>query len=309
MENYVPGSLNALGLGYESLHVSSPQLIYCSLTGYGSSGPYSNRPGYDILAASVGGLIGVTGPAGGPPCKVGVAMTDLATGLYAHGAILAALIERSKTGLGQKIDCDLLATQVACMSNLASSYLNGGIVPKASGTEHLSIVPYQSFETKDGYISIAGNNNDQFSALCSRLELNHLASDPRFRDNSDRVENREILVPILGERFKVNSTQEWLSMFEGAAFPYAAINSLDQTFEDPQVVHKDMVQVIDHPTAGAVKFVRPAVSFSKSTNAIRGPSPVLGQHSREILQSLLGYTEKEINFLEDTKVIQSPKVS
>lgn len=231
-----------MGLGYEDLRLDAPGLIYCSLTGYGSTGPYRTRPGYDVMAASVGGLMGVTGPPEGPPCKVGVAMTDLATGLYAHGAIMAALIERSKTGIGQHINCDLLATQVTCMANLASSYLNGGVEAKASGTAHASIVPYQAFATLDGYISVAGNSNAQFVALCEKLDRTNLATDLRYQDNSGRVTNRETLLPELSKRFAEYSTKHWLKQFEGSSFPYAPINSLSETFQDPQVVHKDMVK-------------------------------------------------------------------
>ena len=242
----MPGSLARLGLGYDDLRSIAPSLIYCSITGYGPTGPYSNRPGYDVMAASIGGLMGVTGPSTGEPCKVGVAMTDLATGLYAHGTILAALIDRNKTGKGQKIDCDLLATQVSCMANLASSYLNGGMETKATGTSHASIVPYQAFQTRDGYISVAGASNAQFVALCERLDLMHLTFDERYLDNSVRVQHRETLISIISERFAEHSTKHWLTVFEGSSFPYAPINSLAETFHDPQVAHKKLVQNIKH---------------------------------------------------------------
>ena len=246
IENFVPGSLARLGLSYDDLRSIAPSLIYCSLTGYGPTGPYSNRPGYDLMAASIGGLLSVTGPTSGEPCRVGVQITDLATGLYAHGAILAALIERNKTGKGQKIDCDLLATQVSCMTNLASSYLNGGVEAKALGSCHPSMVPNQAFQTKDSYISITCNTNSQFAALCETLDLMHLTFDKRYLDNSSRVEHRERLITILSERFLEHSTEHWLTVFERSAFPYAPINSLSATFRDPQVVHKNMVQNTQH---------------------------------------------------------------
>lgn len=304
MENFVPGTMSRLGLGFEDLQADAPGLIYCSLTGYGPTGPYSNRPGYDVMAASVGGLLAVTGPASGPPCKVGVAMTDLATGLYAHGAIMAALLDRNKTGIGQKVDCDLLSTQVACMANLASSYLNAGVEAKPFGTAHASIVPYQAFQTRDGYVSVAGNSNAQFAALCSRLELTHLVDDERYHINSSRVKNRESLIQVIEEKFKECSTKEWLEKFEGATFPYAPVNNLSQTFSDPQIVHKGLVHTVQHPTAGPVKVIGPAVQFSRSQNEVRGAPPILGQHTKEILMDLLGYTQDHVDSLEKLGVVQ-----
>lgn len=304
MENFVPGALSRLGLGYDDLKPKCPHLIYCSLTGYGPTGPYSNRPGYDVMASAAGGLMGVQGPAEGPPCKTGVAMTDLATGLFAHGAIMAAIIQRNSTGEGQRIDCNLLSTQVACMTNLASSFLNGGIEGKAYGSGHASIVPYQAFQTKDGYLSIAGNSNAQFAALCSKMGLEHLTSDTRFIDNKDRVQNRDCLLPIMSKRFLELSNLEWLDKFEGASFPYAPVNSLSQTFSDPQVLHNKMVQTIEHPTAGNIKLVAPPVQYSKSVNCIRGPPPRLGEHTRQVLSDILGYEQSYIDELAQQKIVQ-----
>uniref|UniRef100_A0A6A7FWV8 Succinate--hydroxymethylglutarate CoA-transferase-like n=3 Tax=Hirondellea gigas TaxID=1518452 RepID=A0A6A7FWV8_9CRUS len=305
LENFVPGVLSRLGLGYEDLKHDAPRLIYCSLTGYGSSGPYSKRPGYDVTASSVGGLIGVTGPQDGPPCKVGVALVDLAAGLYAHGAIMAAIIERYKTGRGQRIECDLLATQVACMTNLASNYLNAGVEAKRYGTAHASIVPYQAFQTRDGsYITIAGNNNAQFAALCDRLDLQQLVTDQRYTNNGDRVTNRVQLISELSERFAEKDSKDWLERFEGCAFPYARINSLSQAFSDPQVVHKDMVKTVHHPVTGDVKVVGPAVQFSESENKVRGPPPLLGEHTRTVLTELLSYSHAQVTEFEQQGIIQ-----
>ncbi|KAA0185099.1 hypothetical protein HAZT_HAZT000463 [Hyalella azteca] len=304
MENFVPGSLARVGLSYDDLQASCPGLIYCSLTGYGPTGPYSKRPGYDVMAASIGGLMSVTGPAQGPPCKVGIAMTDLATALFAHGAIMAALIERSKTGRGQKIDCDLLSTQVACMTNLASSYLNGNVEGKPYGSAHASIVPYQAFQTKDGYISVAGNNNEQFSSLCHNMDLSYLLTCNKFSDNSSRVRHRDELLPVLEKRFLELTTGDWLERFEGATFPYAPVNTLSQTFADPQVVHKEMVQTIDHPSIGPIKLLAPPVQFSESVNQIRSHPPRLGEHTRTILTELLKYEPHFIEDLARRKIVQ-----
>lgn len=303
VENFVPGSLDRLGLGYDALKEIAPHLIYCTISGYGSSGPYRKRPGYDVIAASFGGLLGVTGPEDGEPCKVGVAMTDLSTGLYAHGAIMAALLERQRTGCGQKIDCDLLSTQLSCMVNLASNYLNGGIEAKRWGTAHESIVPYQAFPTKDGYITVGGGSNDQFSALCKRLNLNHLLQDNRYSTNALRVKNRKALVKTLKETFLQKSTKEWLDILEGCSLPYGPVNSLSDAFSDPHVVHEQVVQTVSHPSAGSVKQVAPAVKFSKSQNKIRSSPPILGQHTWEVLSRILKYPSEKVEKLVEEGVV------
>lgn len=250
--------------------------------------------------------MGVTGPENGDPCKVGVAMTDLATGLYAHGAIMAALLDRQKTGLGQKIDCDLLSTQVSCMVNLASSYLNGGKEPKRWGTAHESIVPYESFATSDGYITIGAASNDQFSVLCRILELPELLTDKRYSTNALRVENRDSLLRILRNTFLKRTTEEWLLVLEGCSFPYGPINKLSDVFRNPQVVHNQMVKTVEHPV-GQVNQVAPAVTFSSSQNKIRTPPPVLGQHTHQVLSDVLHYTQDKIQELQGLGVVDSTR--
>jgi len=215
-----------MGLGYEDIASIAPHLIYCSLTGYGSQGPYANRPGYDVIAASLGGLLHITGPKDGPPCKVGVAMTDLATGLYAHGAIMAALLQRSKTNRGQWIQCNLLSTQIASLINIASNYLNGTKEATRWGSEHESIVPYEAFPTKDGYMTIGTGSDAQFLELIKRMQLSELANDDKFENNTARVKNRVELLQILRNVFKKKTNQEWSVIFEGASFPYGAVNTI-----------------------------------------------------------------------------------
>lgn len=228
VENFVPGKLNHLGIGYEDLKTFAPQLIYLSLTGYGSRGPYSAKPGYDVIAASIGGLLDITGPKDGEPCKPGVAVTDLATGLFAHGAILAALLQRNKTGLGQKIDCNLLSTQVASLINIGSNYLNAGKEAKRWGTAHESIVPYESFSTADGFLTVGAGSDQQFKSLCERTNLLHLSKDPRFIDNKARVKNRTALIAELKVCFAAKTTSEWLKCLEGASFPHGQVNQVSQ---------------------------------------------------------------------------------
>lgn len=228
VENYIPGALKKMGLGYEDISKVAPHLIYCSLTGYGYEGPYTNRPGYDVIAASIGGLLNITGPKGGPPCKVGVAMTDLATGLYAHGAILAALYQRIATKKGQWIQCNLLATQVASLINVGSNYLNANEEAVCWGSGHASIVPYEAFQTKDGYITVGTGSDIQFLDLLKRMQLTELSKIDKYKNNKNRVKYRDELVPILRKKFKSKASKDWEIAFEGASFPYGPINTIKQ---------------------------------------------------------------------------------
>nr|SVE75112.1 EOG090X05UC [Daphnia dolichocephala] len=303
VENYLPGKMEEYGLGYEDLKKINPQLIYCSITGYGSSGPYASRPGYDVIASSIGGLMYVTGPEDGAPCKTGVALTDLATGLYAHGAIMAALLQRQKTGYGQRINANLLSTQIACLVNLGSNYLMAEQEAKRWGTAHESIVPYQAFATSDGYMTVGGTNDRQFRELCSRINRAELSSDPKYLTNALRVEHRKELVEDLGKTLLTKSNADWLELFHGAHFSYGPINSLSQVFDDPQVHHNRMVQEIDHPSAGILKLVGPPVEFSGTGNRIRLPPPELGQHTESILRDRLGYSLAQIQQLRTSGVI------
>lgn len=227
VENYIPGKMDEMGLGYEDFKAVAPQLVYCSITGFGPVGPYSKRPGYDVIAASIGGLLHITGPQDGEPCKVGVALTDLMTGLYAHGAIMAALLQRSSSGVGQKIDANLLSTQLASLINIGSNFLNAGVEANRHGTSHPSIVPYEALLTKDGtYITIGTGSDKQFVDLCYRFELPDLSKDKRFKSNKMRVENRNVLIQILKNKFLTKTRNEWLQLLEGASFPYGPVNSI-----------------------------------------------------------------------------------
>ncbi|XP_012272977.1 succinate--hydroxymethylglutarate CoA-transferase isoform X1 [Orussus abietinus] len=304
VENYVPGKLKEMGLGYEDIRKIAPKLIYCSLTGYGSTGPYASKPGYDVIAASVGGLMHITGPKDGPPCKVGVAMTDLATGLYAHGAIMAALLQRAKTNEGQWIQCDLLSTQVASLINVASNYLNAGKEATRWGSEHESIVPYESFPTKDGYLTVGTGSDAQFIALLRILELPQLADNKKFKTNTERVKNREELLHILRSEFKRKTNKEWMEVLADAPFPWGPVNSIGQVFDDPHIKNIGLVKEMEHATVGKVKLVGPPVIYSYAQNEARLPPPTLGQHTSEVLKELLKYSEATIKNLIHDKVIQ-----
>ncbi|XP_069072018.1 succinate--hydroxymethylglutarate CoA-transferase isoform X2 [Pleurodeles waltl] len=235
VENYIPGKLAEMGLGYEDISKIAPHIVYCSITGYGQTGPMFQRAGYDSIAAAVSGLMHITGPQDGEPVRPGVAMTDLATGLYAHGAIMAGILQRHKTGKGVHIDCNLLSSQVACLTHIAANYLNGGIEAKRWGTAHGSIVPYQAFKTKDGYIVIGAGNDQQFVTICKNLNLPHLTTDSRYKTNTLRVQHRKELLEMLSTRLAEKKTCEWLQIFEGSGIPYGPINTIGKVFSEAQV--------------------------------------------------------------------------
>ena len=255
-----------------------------------------------MIAASVGGLMSVTGEAGGGPVKVGVAVTDLMTALYAHGAVLAALLQRQQTGEGQKIDCDLLSTQVSAMTHLASNWLNAGSVPGRWGTGHPSIVPYQSFSTRDGHVTVGCGTDSQFKEFCSKLDSPELSQDPRFVNNESRVKNRKLLLPLLSEIIKGKTNSEWCQIFEvcvkakkfnfvkqsiqGSTFPYGPVNDMKQVFDDCQVRHNKLERRVEHPGLGSVSVVGPAVRFSDSCNDVRAAPPTLGQHTTQVMKVL-----------------------
>ncbi|XP_073095170.1 succinyl-CoA:glutarate CoA-transferase isoform X2 [Manis javanica] len=252
VENYVPGKLSTMGLGYEDIDKIAPHIVYCSITGYGQTGPLSRRAGYDAVACAVSGLMHITGPEDGDPVRPGVAMTDLATGLYAYGAIMAGLIQRYKTGKGLFIDCNLLSSQVACLSQVAANYLIGQKEAKRWGTAHGSIVPYQAFKTKDGYLVVGAGNNQQFATVCKILNLPELTDDSKYKTNHLRVQNRKELIKILSERFEEEMTSKWLHLFEGSGVAYGPINNMKNVFAEPQVLHNGLIMEMKHPTVGKI---------------------------------------------------------
>lgn len=304
VENYIPGKLSEYKMGYEHLSRINPALIYCSISGYGPVGPYAKKPGYDVIAGSMGGLLHITGSENGPPVKVGVAVTDLATGLYAHGAIMAALLHRMKTGKGQKIDVNLLSTQVASLINVASNYLNAQQEAKRWGTAHESIVPYQAFETKDGYLTVGTGSDLQFQALCDYLNIPHIPSDPKFVNNQQRVEHRAELISILSNIFVKETSHAWMCLFENAPFPVGKINTIAEVFDDPHIKAIGLVKSLEHPTGGEIKVVGPPVDYSDSGNSARTAPPLLGQHTDQVLKDILEYDDDKIQALREQKIIQ-----
>lgn len=307
LENYKVGGLKRYCLGYEDLKPINPKLIYCSITGFGQSGPLAHLAGYDFMIQGMGGLMSITGerddfPGGGPQ-KVGVAVADLMTGMYATVAVLAALAYREREGRGQYIDMALLDSQVAMIANMNMNYLASGVVPKRYGNAHANIVPYQVFRSQDGHVILAVGNDSQFAKFCEVAGSPELASDARFARNSDRVRNREIVIPILEDILRSRPTQEWVDALEPKGVPCGPINNIAQVFENPQVKHRGMRVEVPHPLAGTVPLVASPMKFSETPIEYRIPPPLLGQHTREILRDLLEIEDAVIDRLAAAEVI------
>jgi crotonobetainyl-CoA:carnitine CoA-transferase CaiB-like acyl-CoA transferase len=307
LENYKVGSLARHGLGYPDLAALNPRLVYCSITGFGQTGPYRDRAGYDFLVQAMGGLMSITGEPdgvpGGGPMKVGVAITDVLTGMYAATAVLAALAWRERSGRGQHVDLSLLDVQVAALANQAQAYLATGRPPGRLGNAHPSIVPYQRFATRDGHVVVAVGNDAQFARLCRILGRPDLADDARFAGNAGRVENRGTLVPVLESIFAGRRSEEWIAALESAGIPCGPINDLAQVFADPQVVHRGVRVEVPHPLAGTTALVASPMRLSATPVEHRAPPPLLGQHTREVLAELLGLEDREMDALRKKGVI------
>ncbi|MEX0605136.1 MAG: CaiB/BaiF CoA-transferase family protein [Marinobacter sp.] len=307
LENFKVGALKRYGLDYKSLSALNPKLIYCSITGFGQDGPYANRPGYDFLIQGMGGLMSLTGRADGEPgegpAKVGVALTDITTGLYAVIAILAALAHRNLTGEGQHIDVALLDVQVASLANQAMNYLATGTPPKRMGNAHPNIVPYQDFPTADGDIVLTVGNDNQFIRFCEAAGKHEWTQDERFKTNAARVKHRDILVPLIRQTTVMRTTDEWLTLLERADVPGGPINNLKQVFDDPQVQSRGMQVNLPHPLAGSVPLVGNPLRLSDTPVTYRNAPPTLGQDTAEILANLLMLPDSEIENLKTTKVV------
>jgi len=294
VDNFRAGTLDAWGLDYDALQQLRPGLIACSITGYGQTGPYRERPGYDFMVQAMGGFMSVTGPEDGEPYRAGIAMADLAAGMFAASAILAALYARRGTGQGQRIDISLLDSQVALLSYVASNYLVSGEPPRRYGNGHPNIVPYQSFRARDGFFAFAAGNDGQWRKFCQAVDRTGWADDPRFATNGDRVRHRGELVPLLSELFATRAARAWIDLCESIGIPAAPINTVDQVFQDPQVQARRLRTSAQHPVSGEVPLVASPLSIPTSPVQIRHAPPHLGEHTDEVLAGRLGCTREEI---------------
>jgi crotonobetainyl-CoA:carnitine CoA-transferase CaiB-like acyl-CoA transferase len=302
IENFKVGGLKKYHLDYDSLKTLNPRLIYCSITGFGQTGPYANRAGYDFMIQGMAGVMSITGEPDGEPMKMGVAFSDVFAGLHAVIGITSALYHRERTGQGQHIDISLLDSQVAVLANQALNYLVGGKVPQRLGNAHPNIVPYQTFETKDGHIIMAVGSDRQYTEYCRIIGAAHLSEAP-FKTNRDRVEKRIELIPQLMPYMRARTTADWVTAFEAAAVPCGPINTIDQVFENPQVKARDMRKTLQRDDGLQVPGVANPVVFSETPNSYTTPSPVLGSATDSVLQSRLQMTELELSALKQRGII------
>jgi crotonobetainyl-CoA:carnitine CoA-transferase CaiB-like acyl-CoA transferase len=307
IENFKVGALKRYGLDYESVRALNPRIVYCSITGFGQDGPYAPRPGYDFLIQGMGGLMSVTGRAdsepGAGPVKVGVALTDIMTGLYATIAIQAALRAREATGEGQHIDLALLDVLVACMANQGMNYLYSGQAPRRMGNAHPNVVPYQDFPTADGHMIVAIGNDAQFASFCAAAGRPEWADDERFRHGVARVQNRDVLIAAMREVTATRTTREWVALLEKANVPCGPINTLADVFDDPQVRSRGLRIEVDHPHAGPIPLVANPIRLSATPVSYRRAPPTLGQDSEQVAREVLNLSPEQINNLKQQGVL------
>lgn len=307
IENFKVGGLAAYGLDYASLKAVNPKLIYCSITGFGQTGPYAKRAGYDFMIQGLGGLMSLTGrpdgDEGGGPVKVGVALTDILTGLYSTTAILAAMAHRDQSGVGQYIDMALLDVQVACLANQAMNYLTTGVAPKRLGNAHPNIVPYQDFPTADGDFILTVGNDSQFRKFAEVAGQSQWATDPRFLTNKLRVANRGELIPLIRQATVFKTTAQWVDELEAAGVPCGPVNDLAQVFADPQVLARGLALELPHALGGQVAQVASPIRLSETPVEYRRAPPLLGEHTSQVLQDLLGMSGDEVVALREAGVL------
>jgi crotonobetainyl-CoA:carnitine CoA-transferase CaiB-like acyl-CoA transferase len=304
LENFRPGVTARLGVDYETLSRLNPRLIYCSISSFGQTGPYSQMPGYDLIIQGMGGLMGLTGEPNRPPVRVGMAVTDICAGMYGVIGILAALRTREETGRGQYIDVSMLDGSVSWMTYAAGNFFATGVNPPRMGSAHPSIAPYQAFPTGDGkYILIACGNDRLWGMLTEAMDAEGLGGDPRFTTNGLRVEYMDALIPLLEQEFMKRPRDEWLERLQGMGFPCGPVYGLDELFSDPQVLARGMLREVGHPTVGKIKQIGAVLKFSESESGIQSPPPVLGQDTEEVLTSLAGLSPEEVQRLREKQAV------
>jgi crotonobetainyl-CoA:carnitine CoA-transferase CaiB-like acyl-CoA transferase len=302
VENFRPGTLGDAGLGAETLMARYPRLIYCSVSGYGQTGPRRNEPGYDAVMQAEGGLMSITGEADGPPYRLGVAITDIVSGLFAAQGVLAALFVRERTGRGQQVDIGMLDATAALLTYQAGNYFTTGEAPGRLGNRHPTIVPYESFESADGELVVAGGNDEIWRRLCGALDLQDLADDPRYRTNRDRVANYGELRPRLAAALSQRTRAEWVERFNAAGVPCGSVREISEVLADPQLAARNMIAEVAHPTVGPARVIGSPVKLSDTPSSVRTPPPTLGQHTDLVLREL-GYDGNLIAELKATGVV------
>jgi CoA:oxalate CoA-transferase len=303
VENYRPGTMEKLGLGYDKLKEVNPKLIYAAASGFGHSGPYSKRPAYDAIVQAMGGIMSITGQKGGKPTRVGPSIGDITAGLFTTIGILAALNYRNETGKGQKVDVAMLDCQVAILENAIARYFVNGVSPEPAGNRHTSIVPFEPFETSDGEIMVAAGNDVLWSKLCKELGVEELIDDERFKTNPLRNENYDELRPLLAERFKTKTTEEWKELLTKSGVPNGPINKIEHVVKDPQVLAREMVVEVDHKVAGKTKLPGVPIKMSETQGTVRDAAPLLGEHTEKILKEFAGLTDEKIEELKKNGAI------
>jgi crotonobetainyl-CoA:carnitine CoA-transferase CaiB-like acyl-CoA transferase len=302
--NFRPIVAERLGIHYEKISKINPRIIYCSISGFGYTGPYRNRPAYDIIIQGMSGIMGITGEEGRPPVRVGVAIADLSAGMYAAIAILSAIIARGKSGKGQWIDISLLDSAVTLLVHDAANYFVTGVPPKRMGSAHPNIAPYQCFRAADGkYLVLAVANDEIWKRFCRAIGLERLIHDPEFATNGKRVQNREKLVSLLSEVFLTKERDEWIRIFAEAEVPCGPVNTIDEVFQDPQILERNMLIEIKHPKTDKLRQIGIPIKFSDTQLQVKSPPPLLGQHTEDVLKNLLNMNTHEINRLKEMGVI------
>ena len=303
VENFLPGTLDGWGLSYAALSQRNPRIVYCSITGFGQTGPRRDEPGYDIMIQALAGVMSITGEPDGPPMKVGVAISDITAGMFACHAILAALYARQRTGRGERIDTALFDATIAWLANVGENYLVGGAVPERLGTAHPNIVPYQAFQAADRSLIIAVGNDGQFVKFCDVLARPDLAADARYTTNALRVLNRDELLPVIAQIIARRPAVEWIRKLEAAEIPCGPVNTIDQVFADPQTAAREMLIEVPHPTIGPLKLAGSPLKLAGSGSPPRRPPPRLGEHTDEVLGELLQLAPAEIEDLRRAGVV------
>lgn len=297
VENFRPGTLDRMQLGYDDVSSRWPRLVYCSVSGFGQTGPRRLEPGYDAVLQGEGGLMSITGPHDGPAYRLGVAIADISSGMFAAFGVAMALLARHRTGRGQLVDVGMLDSVAALLTYQAGIYFATGTAPKRLGNRHPTIVPYETLEAADGELVVAVGNDSLWRSFCTLVELEALTADPRFATNKDRVEHRDALRPILVERFRTQTVGHWIAALTAGGIPCGAVRDLDQVFSDPQVLERAMVVALNHPVAGAIRALGVPVKMNDTPGSVRTPPPTLGQHTEQVLTQDLGYEHSAIEQL------------